>query len=318
MSLSESGSALSPRDQEFGRGTARHDGRDLERVPRVAMRVGEAAGVIVEIPARGGGEFVGQGRAHQDVGPDADILAGDTIALAHHLAGQQRAGVDGDHDRAIRAQGPGQMLRPHGQGQFALSIGCPGIQRRPAGQRRNVDRGLGRRGQVDDPPARTEPRQQPLRQRIRGEGVDHEPHIHAVRRHRIGRHEHTGIVDQHIQSRVSCGHRVGQGLDLVQARQVGEEGLDRPRTRQGGKRRLYGGQFGRAATVQQDSVTGHDQSLRRLQADAVGRAGDQDCLGHGRTPSFRDRRAFDSPCQHRHMSGQGDWCKYAPFLPIGT
>ena len=49
-------------------------------------------------------EFVTQCGAHEYVSPDAQITPGDTIGVHYHLAGEKRAGINGDDGGSVFSQ----------------------------------------------------------------------------------------------------------------------------------------------------------------------------------------------------------------------
>ena len=109
------------------------------------MGVGESAGVVVVVPAGGVGELAGGRGAGEDVDPDRDVVAGDAEALFDHLGGEQRAGIDGDDDRAGVADLAGEVTGPHREGELALGVGGAVIEAAAAGEGVEVDACLGGR-----------------------------------------------------------------------------------------------------------------------------------------------------------------------------
>ena len=94
------------------------DPHDLLRFPlieRVSVGRGEAGLVIVEVLPRGAREVVVQRRATQYSGADADITTRHTEGLLHHLAAQQRAGIDGHDGGATIAETVTCWLADDGQ-----------------------------------------------------------------------------------------------------------------------------------------------------------------------------------------------------------
>ncbi len=244
------------------------------------MRLGEPARIVVEIASRRVRELVRQRGVYQDPGADADVATGHAEGLFYHLASEHRPGVDRDDHRAVLAEGKRQMTRPHRQRQLALRVGGHVVELTPAGQRAQIDRRLRRRRQVDHPPGRTHQRQQPAGQQGRRHRIDRKAHVQPVGRDGHRRAKDARVVDQHVEPLVLLGHGVRKGLDLADARQVGAVGLDWPGARQPGQGLGCVGQPGCVPPVQQHAVTLRRQQPGRCQADAVGRAGDEDGLQH--------------------------------------
>ena len=169
----------------------------------------------------------------------------------------------------------GHLSGPDRDRQFALRIGRHIVKRHLAPKRGDLHRRLRGGGEVHHPARFGKHRQQQLNQQIGRQRVDHETRVQPGVGARLGQFQDTGIVDHHVYLAVINAQRLCQRHDLFQPRQVRAVGLGiAAHLRRGGA------EFLGTAPVQQNAMPLRAELFGGQQTDTVGRAGDEDRLGH--------------------------------------